>query len=73
MDFFEILCTEFSASSKPSSTDKNRIKCLIQECNNVAKVQVESRSCDQGCRKIDAFTLSATLPTILERDAKIGL
>ena len=40
------------------------VKRLIQRCkNNVARVRVELRSCDQGCRKNDAFTLPATLPT----------
>ena len=38
------------------------VKCLIQGCNNVARVRVELRSCNQGCRKNDAFTLPATLP-----------
>ena len=28
------------------------------------RVRVEPRSCDQGCRKNEAFTLLATLPTI---------
>ena len=37
------------------------VKRLIQEGNNVTRVRVEPRSCDQGCRKNDAFALSATL------------
>ena len=39
-------------------------KRLIQRRNNVIKVEVESRSCDQGRRKNDAFTHSASLLTI---------
>ena len=39
------------------------VKRLIQGCYNVARVRVELRSCDQGCRKNDAFILPATLPT----------
>ena len=36
-------------------------KRLIQERNNVTRVWVEPRSCNQDRRKNDAFTLSATL------------
>ena len=39
------------------------VKRLIQGRNNVTRVRVEPRSCDQGRRKNDAFTHSATLPT----------
>ena len=35
------------------------IKYVIQEHNIVARVRIEPRSCDQGRRKIDTFTLSA--------------
>ena len=38
-------------------------KRLIQERNNLTKVRDEPRLCDQGRRKNDTFTLSATLPT----------
>ena len=38
------------------------VKRLIQERNNVTRVRAESRSFDQGRRKNDAFTHSATLP-----------
>ena len=38
------------------------VKRLIQGRNNVTWVQVEPRSFDQGRRKNDAFTHSATLP-----------
>ena len=41
------------------------LKRLIQERNNVTRVRVEPRLFDQGRRKNDAFTHSATLPTIL--------
>ena len=37
------------------------VKRLIQERNSVTRVRVEPRSFDQGCRKNDAFTYSATL------------
>ena len=39
------------------------VKRLIQGRNNVTRVGVEPRSCDQSRRKNDAFTLSATLST----------
>ena len=39
------------------------VKRLIQGRNNVTRVPVEPRSFDQGRRKNDAFTHSATLPT----------
>ena len=39
------------------------VKRLIQGRNNVTRVRVEPRSCDQGRRVNDAFTHSATLPT----------
>ena len=38
-------------------------KRLIQGHNNVTRVWVEPRSFDQGRRKNNAFTLSATLPS----------
>ena len=38
------------------------VKCLIQGRNNVTRVWVEPRACDQGRRK-NVFTLSTTLPT----------
>ena len=40
------------------------VKRLIQGRNNVTRVRFEPRSCNQDRRKNDAFTLSATLPTI---------
>ena len=40
------------------------VKRLIQGRNNMTRVRVEPRSLDQGCRKNDAFTHSATLPTL---------
>ena len=39
------------------------IKRLVHKRNNVTKVRIEPRSCNQNRRKNDAFTLSATLPT----------
>ena len=39
------------------------VKRLIQGRNSVTRVRVEPRSFDQGRRKNDAFTYSATLPT----------
>ena len=41
------------------------VKRLIQGRNNVTRVRVEPRPFDQGRRKNDAFTHSATLPTIV--------
>ena len=38
-------------------------KRLIQGRNSVTRVRIEPRSFDQGRRKNDAFTHSATLPT----------
>ena len=43
------------------------VKRLIQGRNNVTRVQVEPRSFDQGRRKNDDFTHSATLGTICSR------
>ena len=40
------------------------VKLFIQGINNVIRVRIEPRSCNQGRRKNDIFTLSATLPTI---------
>ena len=39
------------------------VKRLIQGHNNVTRVRVEPSLCDQGRRKNNAFTLSATLPS----------
>ena len=41
------------------------VKRLIQGRNSVTRVRVEPKSFDQGHRKNDAFTYSATLPTKL--------
>ena len=41
------------------------VKRLIQGRNSMTRVRVEPRSFDQGRRKNDAFTYSATLPTML--------
>ena len=47
-DFFEYLPTEFAACSKPPSRDNHR-KAFYPRHNNVTRVGVEPRSCDQGC------------------------
>ena len=39
------------------------VKRLIQRRNNLTRVRVEPRSCDQLRRRNDAFTISAKLPT----------
>ena len=41
------------------------VKRLIQTRNNVTRVRVEPRSCDQGRLKIDAFTHSITCISVL--------
>ena len=41
------------------------VKRLIQESKSVTRVPVEPRSFHQSCRKNNAFTLSATLPSSL--------
>ena len=43
------------------------VKRLIQGRNNMTRVRVEPRPFDQGRRKNDAFTHSATLPTRFPR------
>ena len=50
--FFNFLSIEFAACSKPSSRNNHR-KVLVQGRNNVTRVRVEPRPCDQGCRKND--------------------
>ena len=40
------------------------VKRLIQGRNNVTRVRVEPRPFDQGRRKNDGFTHSATLPVV---------
>ena len=64
---FELFFTEF-----PAFLNRNHqaqmlivVKGLIQGGSNVARVQVETKSRDQGRHKNDALILSATLPTIL--------
>ena len=42
------------------------VKHVIQGRNNVTRVRVEPRSFDQGRRKNDCSTHSATLPTIFK-------
>ena len=41
------------------------VKRLIQERNSLTTVRVKPRSFDQGRCKNEAFTLLATLPTVL--------
>ena len=57
MDFFEFLFTEFAACLNHQAKIII-VKRLIQERNNVTRVYVEPRSCDQGRRKNDAFPFS---------------
>ena len=64
MDFFEFLCPEFAACSKLPSRNNHR-KASYPKMQQRYKVRDEPRSFDQGRRKNDAFTLSATLLTIL--------
>ena len=40
------------------------VKRLIEGRNNVTRVRVEPKSCDQGRRNNNVFTHSATLPTM---------
>ena len=49
------------------------VKRLIQGRNSVTRVRVEPRSFDQGRRKNDAFTYSATLPTMVQHMVWIQL
>ena len=79
MDFFEFFSTEFAACSKPQNRDNHRKASYprAQQRDQGAGLRVEPRSFDQGRRKNDAFTHSATLPTrfffvlfILERTKK---
>ena len=49
------------------------IKRLIQERNNVIMVRVELRSFDQGRRKNDVFTLSATAVSVQFRAVMMEL
>ena len=62
MDLFELLPSEFAASSKPPSRDVI-VEHRIHERKCMARVRVEPKPCNQGCRQNDAFTLSAMLPT----------
>ena len=43
------------------------VKHFVLRCSNVTRVRIKPRSCDQGCRKNDAFTLSASLSTRIDR------
>ena len=62
VDFFEFLSTEFAVRSKPQA-EIIIVKRLVQERNNVTRVRVQPRSCDQGRSESDAFTHSAMLAT----------
>ena len=59
LDFFP---HKFAACSKPPSRDNHR-KCLIQGHNNVTRVQVKPRSCNQDHHENNAFILSDILST----------
>ena len=58
----DILPTEFAACSKSPSRDNYR-KASYPRAQQHDRVGVETRSCDQGRRKNDAFIHLATLPT----------
>ena len=62
-NFFEFLSTEFAVCSKPQP-ETIIAKRLIQERNNMTRMRVEPRSCDQSRRKNDAIALLAALQTI---------
>ena len=49
------------------------LKRLTQARNNMTRTGVEPRSCDQGCRKNDAFPHLATLPTKLTCPKELAL
>ena len=49
------------------------VKRLNQGRNNVTRVRVESRLCNQGPRKNDAPSISATLPTISSQAQTIAV
>ena len=61
--FFEFLSTEFAAG-RSNPAEVIIVKRLIQGRNNVTRVRIQPKLCDQCRRKNDAFTLSATLPTL---------
>ena len=67
VDVFELFSIEFAACSKTPSHQAEIIiaKRLIQGRNNVTRVRVKPRSCDQGRCKKRPFILLATLPTII--------
>ena len=60
VNFFEFLSTKCYCLFEAEIVI---VKRLIQGHNNVIRVRIEARSCDQGCRKNEVFTHSATLPT----------
>ena len=60
-----------------TKTTKNRsrdltalVKLLIQGRNNITREWLESKSCDQGRRKNDAFTHSTTFHSVRNRNKK---
>ena len=59
VDFFKFLSTEFAACSNCHQAKITIVKRRIQGRNYVIRVRVEPRSCDQGRRKYDVFTLTA--------------
>ena len=62
--FLRILCPLILLLVRSHLAEIIIVKRLIQGLNNVTRVQVEPRSFDQGRCKNDAFTHSATLPTV---------
>ena len=64
MFFFEFMSTKFAACSKPPSRDNYRKASYPRtQQRDQGGVGVEPRPFDQGRRKNDIFTHSATLPT----------
>ena len=64
VDFFEFLSADFAACQSRQE-EIIIVKRFIYGRNNMTKVRVKSRSCNQGRRKNSAFTLSSMLSTNL--------
>ena len=65
MNFFKFLSIKLAACSKPPSRDDYRKASYPWAQQRDHRVRIELMPCHQSCRKNDAFTLSATLPTIV--------
>ena len=68
VDFSEFLSTEFAACSKPPSKDtsNDRTASYPRTQQHDQGGGLNSWSCDQSRRENDAFTLSATLHTLVD-------